>query len=58
MDLVFSLFLTIVRSIYWYKLFSDQSINKEVRILLRRNAILNWPRHVDKIRTEKWSSMQ
>ena len=34
-----------LRSIKWYKLFSDQSKNKEVRILSSRGAILKWLSH-------------
>ena len=44
MNLVYSLRINhkILRSIQWYKLFSDQPQNKEVRILSSRGAILKW----------------
>ena len=50
MNLVSSLFFfrinhKILRSIQWYKLFSDQPKNKEVRILSKRCAILKWLSH-------------
>ena len=44
MNLVSS-YHNILRSIQWYKLFSNQTKNKEVRILSSRGAILKWLSH-------------